>query len=200
MSTIVSPSFAFRSRSRWRIAFVVCGSSAEVAQQHARVVGKGAGDGHTLFLAAGELAGEGVGLVADADELEQALHLGRDLLAAQAAAAQWIGDVPGHRARRHEIEVLEDHADLFARLAQLLRREGRQLLPIEEHLAGGGALEQVDAAHERRLACAGKTDDAEDLTGFHRERDVLHRVDGVFAGSEVLGNVSEFDQVNSSSG
>ena len=96
--------------------------------------------------------------------------------------------------------VLGDNMFHGAQLEQLLAGEVGDIAPVDEDLARRGALEQVDAAHERRLACAGKTDDAEDLTGFHRERDILHRVDGVFAGSEVLGNVSEFDQVNSSSG
>ena len=40
--------------------------------------------------------------------------------------------------------------------------------------------------------------DAQDLAGVHLERDVAHGVHGLFARAEVLGNVLEFDQVNSS--
>ena len=49
------------------------GAGGLVAQKHFRVAGQGAGDGHALLLAAGELSGIGVRLVLKADDLEK-LH------------------------------------------------------------------------------------------------------------------------------
>ena len=77
--------------------------------------------------------------------------------------AQGIGDVLIDRARLHEVEVLKDHADLPSRRAQLPFRILRQILPVQDDLAGRGPLQQVDAAHQRGLARAGEADDAEDF-------------------------------------
>ena len=169
-----------------------------VAQKHLWVVGKGAGDGDALLLSAGELAGVGVRLVADADEFQERCDLLLDILLAQAAALERVGDVSGHRARRHQVEVLEDHADLLARRAQVLGRERRQVLSRDEDAAGAWPLQKVDASHERGLARAREADDPEDLARADGERHVAHGVHGLFARAEVLGNVLEFDQVNSS--
>ncbi len=65
-----------------------------------------------------------------------------------------------------QVELLEDHPDAAARPAQLLARaraasgEGREVLARDGHGAGGGALQEVDAADEGGLAGAGLADDA----------------------------------------
>jgi hypothetical protein len=62
--------------------------------------------------------------------------------------------------------VLEDHADTAACLAQLLAGagaaadEGGEVLSGDRHGAGGGTLQEVDAADEGGLAGAGLADDA----------------------------------------
>src|SRR3546814_12616626 len=78
------------------------------------------GDGDTLLLAAGKLAGKMVQLLAEADHVEQ---LARTLLGLRLRQLQH-GDRRLHAVlqRGHmgeEVEVLEHHADLAAHAAQM---------------------------------------------------------------------------------
>lgn len=74
--------------------------------------------------------------------------------------------------------MLEDHADVLARLAQLFLAHGRHVLAVDDDLAGRRALEHVDAADQRGLARAAETDDTEDLAALDRQVDTLERLDG----------------------
>ena len=67
-----------------------------VAQQHIGVVGKRPCDGNALLLSAGELLGIRLRLVPDADQLEQPVHLVRDLLLGGRCCA---ADTPRCRTR-----------------------------------------------------------------------------------------------------
>jgi hypothetical protein len=75
--------------------------------------------------------------------------------------------------------VLENHADPAPRLPQLLAGpgtapgEGGEVLPVHRHGAGGGALQQVDAADQRGLAGAGLADDAVHLAFADVEVDAV---------------------------
>ena len=160
-----------------------------VAEQHIRVVGQCASDCYTLFLTAGQLLGVCLRLITDADQIKQALYLFRNLLLGKAAAAQRICYVAGYGARGHQVEVLEDHADLLAGLPQLLCRERQHILSVHRDGAGGRALEQVDAAHQCGLARTGKTDDAEDFAFIDGERHILHCMDGSFAAHKLFGDM-----------
>ena len=44
-----------------------------------------------------------------------------------------------------------------------LAGHGAQILAVNDHLTGGGAFQQVDAPHQRGLACTAHADDAEDV-------------------------------------
>ena len=169
-----------------------------VAQQHIRVVCERPRDGNALLLSSGELLRVRLRLVSDADQLEQPVHLVRDLLSGKAAAAQRIRDISEHGARRHQIEVLKDHADLFARLPQLPRRERGHFFSVHRDRAGSWPLEQIDASHECGFAGAGEADDAEDLALADRKADVLHGVHRASAGGEIFGDMCQFYQNNSS--
>lgn len=75
--------------------------------------------------------------------------------------------------------MLEDHADTAARLpefpsgARSAPGEGGEVLPGDGDRAGGGLLQQVDAADERGLAGAGLADDAVDLAFADVEIDAV---------------------------
>ena len=62
------------------------------------------------------------------------------------------------------------------------------VLSLEGNLSAGGGLQQVDAAKERRLAGAGRTDDGDDITGVHGEVDVPQH----HMGAEGLGKMFDF--------
>ena len=66
---------------------------------------------------------------------------------------------------------------LTADLQKFLLAERRQIPTVYPDLSGGRALEQVDAAHERALACAGQTDDAEYLAVVNGKVNVAQSLD-----------------------
>ncbi len=85
--------------------------------------------------------------------------------------------------RQHRIErghrVLEhDRQRAAAQLAQFLRRELQQVLPVEHHAAGELCLlrqQLQDRPRQHGLAAAGFADDAERLAGADGEVDPIHR-------------------------
>ena len=72
--------------------------------------------------------------------------------------------------------MLEDHSDLLADLAQLCFLQLGDIDTVDQHLAGGRPLQQVDAADQRRFPCAGKSDDAEDIPVFDFQVNILARL------------------------
>ena len=73
--------------------------------------------------------------------------------------------------------MLEDHPDLLADLAQLCFLQLSDIDTVDQHLAGGRPLQQVDTADQRRFPCAGKSDDAEDIPVFDFQVNILARLD-----------------------
>jgi hypothetical protein len=120
---------------------VVCGSSALVA------AGQRARDADTLLLATGKLRRILPRVRGQADKLEQFIDPRGDLAVRHIAVdTQRKGHVVGDGARREQVEVLEDHADAGAQLAQLAAGGIGDVLVIDEDATGGGPLQQVDQA------------------------------------------------------
>ena len=63
-----------------------------------------------------------------------------------------------------QVELLKDHADGTALLDELLGGHNAQVLAVNDHLTGGGTLQQVDAAHQGGLTRAAHAHDAVDIT------------------------------------
>lgn len=99
-------------------------------------------------------------------------------------------DVVEHRARRQQVEVLEDHADLAACLAQRTGRQQHQVAPADDDIAFGRPREQVDGAHERALAGAASADDAEHLALRDRQVDIAQRIDPAARAGETLREIA----------
>src|SRR6478672_3718920 len=168
---------------------VECGGRL-VEEHHLRLHRQCTGDRDPLLLAAGELSGVLLGLVADADPVEQLARLllgGFLLLPADLDRAE--RDVLEDRLVGEEVEALEHHPDLGAQ-----RGEGlallRQRLAVERDRALVDRLEAVDRAAQRRLARARRADDHDDLAALHGEVDVLEGVEL----SEVLLHVAQHDE------
>lgn len=146
-----------------------------VGEEHGRLAGERPGDADTLLLPAGELRGVRLGLVGEADEVEQLTDPARPLPPRHAHDLQREGHVPRDRAGRQQREVLVDHADAHAGPAQLPLRQRGQLLPVDRDGARGGLFEQVDAAQQGALARAALAEHAEDLSFADME---VHAVEG----------------------
>src|SRR5262249_20507306 len=125
---------------------------------------QGAGDGHALAHAAGELARQ-LGLGArELDLLEDAADGGRDLRRTLAAAlAQAEADVLVHGQRAQEGGVLEHHGD--AKRLVLVRRRPVAIErdPAHGDLARVGLLETDDLPQQHRLARAALAHDGQQL-------------------------------------
>ncbi len=88
-----------------------------------------------------------------------------------------------------EVEGLEHHADVRARLGEL-GSLGRELLALDRDRPRGDGLESVDRPAQGRLARTGGSDDDDDLALVDVEVDVLQRMEV----SVVLLDVRHRDQ------
>ena len=161
---------------------VVLGSRALVASSHSRYLGL---VDRARAMAAGELAGIGLGLVRQAHQPQQLRRPGLGLVLLLPRQHQGKGHVAEHCALLQQVKALKDHADVPPHGQQLLLGQPGQLLAVDPHLALGGPLQQIDAPHQRALTRAGQTDDAEDLPVLNGQVDVTQGGDA--AGGGLIG-------------
>jgi len=69
---------------------------------------------------------------------------------------------------REQREVLEHQPE-----AALMDRHARQVAPVERHRSRVGCFQSGDDAQQRRLAAAGRAEQADDLAGVGVERDIV---------------------------
>ena len=169
-----------------------------VAQQHLRVAGQSAGDGHALLLPAGQLHRISPGLVRQLDQLQQLLRPPARRVFFDAGQLQREADVLQRGALHQQMEALEDHAHGFAGAAEFCGAHRGQIPAVEQHLPAVRALEQVDAAHQRALARAGQADDAEDLAVRDPQTDIVQSADLRIGAAEALAQMPKLDHVFSS--
>ena len=89
---------------------------------------------------------------------------------------QGIGNVAVHRPGGKQVELLEDHADLFPLLSQLPVVQGGQVGAADDDPALRGPLQKIDAPGQRGLSRAGEADDPGDGAFFNFKADVLDRL------------------------
>src|SRR5262249_25385894 len=134
-----------------------------------------------LLLPAGEAQRIRVELVGEADLLEHALRDRARLIAwLPVHQDERLRDIVDDLEVRPKIELLKDHGDLAAQpQGRTLRRGPAAALSIDRiadklardmDLACLVGLETVDAAQQRRLAGAGRADDAHHLRARDAER------------------------------
>src|SRR5690606_32846867 len=170
--------------------FGVEGGGGLVEEDDLGVHRQGAGDGHALLLAAGELGGVLVGLFGDADPFQQfqGAHGGlgfgdlEDLGGAEGAALQ-RGPVGGQGDR------LEHPADVAAQRGQGASLGG-QGLTVQQDATAVHGLQPVDRAAQRGLSRARGADDDDPLAGVDGEVDVAEDVEF----TEVLVDVLQCDE------
>ena len=136
----------------------VDGAPGLVEQDDGRARRERARQRDALLLAAGELVGEAVAQVAEADQVE---HLG-DAVAAALAAGQAEADVGGDVQVREQRVVLEHHAHAAA-VGRGPGAVAGDLRAVDLDAAGVGALEAGEHAQSGRLAAAGRAAEGDDL-------------------------------------
>ena len=166
-----------------------------VGDEQGRAGDDGAGDGHALLLAAGEL-GRRVVLAAAQADLGQRLHGELAPLAAgRAAIDQRQLDILGRRGARQQIVALEDEADIeVAQVRAAVAVEPAGVDAVEAVAAGGRRIEAADDVHRRRFARAGRAHDGDELAAVDRQVDAGQRVDLRFALAIGLPDLVEGEQ------
>ena len=155
--------------------FWVEGRCGFVGKQEGGVAGECAGDADALFLAAGKLFGVVIAAIREAHEVEKFGHSFVSLVFGDARELEWVVDVAGGGARIHEVELLEDHADIAAHSSEFFFLHAHDIGAVEKHFAAGGRVEAVNHAHKCGLAGAGVANDANDFTRCHGEIDITER-------------------------
>ena len=157
-----------------------------VEQQHLRVVDERPGDRDALLLPAADLVGLLVLVAVHLDEVEHGVDFAVDLLARLARDAQAEGDVVADAQVREQRVVLEHGVD-----AAHVRRQARDVAPVEEDAAGVRLLEAGEDAQQRRLAAAAGAEQGVELAALDLQARV---VDGREA-AEALGDVFENEKL-----
>ena len=132
---------------------------------------QGAGDGHALLLAAGELGYRlGQLLVGQVDLPCDGVYLFLDFRLIQLLDLQAECDVVPHRHRGKQGVALEHDADVA-----LLYGHAGDVLPLHVHAAGRGLDEPGDGAQRGGLAAAGGPQEGEELPLLHVNVDGMQR-------------------------
>ena len=134
-----------------------------IKQQHPGFDGQCAGEGHTLTLAAGQLAGIAGADVGQLDQVEQfgdaAGDFGRVRALRAGAGAQAIGDILEHGHMLEKGIVLEHKAR-----AAFLHRQPGGVGAFVQHAASGRVFEATQNAQQRRLARPGRAEEGHERT------------------------------------
>ena len=143
-----------------------------IQQQQRRLCHQRAGERHALLLAAGELAGDAVGVLNQVHGGEHALHLLADGRLVLLLDGQRVGDVVKDRHVRPDGIGLEDHADVALFRLEKDLAAGDDAV-VEEHAAGGRLFEAGDDAQHRGLAAAGGAQQGDEFPVFKRRVELV---------------------------
>ena len=168
-----------------------------VGEQDQRAVDERAGDRHPLLLAAGELGREVVGLLREADEVEDLRHLCAHDVLRTPDHLERERDVLVHGLVRQELEVLEHAPDVAPELRHLPRAQPADVAAGDQHAAARGDLVAQQQLQEGRLARPGRADEEDELALQDLEREVPQGDDIAFVR---LGDVFETNHVRRSIG
>lgn len=178
----VLPVHALHEFKHFFRGLVIEGARRLVAQDEARVLHERAADGAALLLAAGDLAGELVAVLPEAERAQEVLHGQRVL-----GEVRGDLDVLLDGEVWHEVIELEDEAKLAtAVLAEVSGREGREVAAVDGDASAVCALEAADEVQEGRLARAGGAEHDADLAAVHGAGDAVEYLDAGLPGAVVL--------------
>jgi len=109
-------------------------------------------------------------MVRQTDPGQKLDHAFVDLGARQLASeGEWQGDIVGDGLGRQQVEMLENHADLLAKAAQLGGIERGHFFTVDNDLAAGRLFQAVDQAQHGALAGPGVADQAKHLAILDRQ-------------------------------
>ena len=140
----------------------------------------------TLFLSAGNLRRIRVFFVREIDIREEFLDARIDFTRALSESAERERNVLVHRALMKEIEMLENHADLFTLFIERFFVHRGHVFALKEHATLVGSLEQIEAPYQRRFARTAQSDKTVNFAVSDLERNVLDRFHRTLVGVKSL--------------
>src|SRR5262249_22629844 len=121
-----------------------------IGKQQPRAIDKGAGDGNTLLLAAGQLAGQVFQAMPQADRIERLLCGPASLAPGSPAEYQRQLNVRPCGPRGDEVERLEDHADDSQAVGgEPVAAQLSKVVVLDLDAAGGRAVEAAEEIKQR---------------------------------------------------
>src|SRR5271169_155028 len=165
-----------------------------VREEEGRPVREGPGDRDALALAPGELRGQHMCLLGDADFFQHLHRAAASLPSGDAGVQKRELHVAQDGGLRQEVVALEDEADLL--VADARERAAGQAfdgLAIQGVTAVGGGVEAAQDGHERRLAGARPADERHELALLDGHVDPAQGVDGVPVRAENLRQAACLD-------
>jgi hypothetical protein len=139
---------------------------------------RGPGDGDPLALAAGQVVGEVVGPLGQAELVEGGAGDPAGRGGAGAVELEGHGDVLERGQAGEQVVVLEDEADgATAQRRRLVAREAAERRALHEDLALGGRLQAPGDRQQAALARAARAHHRHELAGADHEVDVAEGVD-----------------------
>ena len=166
-----------------------------VGEEDQRPVDERARDRHPLLLTTRQLGREVVGLLGEADEVEDLRHLRAHDVLRPADHLERERDVLVDRLVGEQLEVLEDAADVAPQLRHLPRAEAPDVAARDEDPARGRDLVAQQQLQERRLPRARGPDEEDELALQDLEGEVAEGDDVAFVD---LGDVFETNHVRRS--
>ena len=180
MRTTVRPSALSRAKiarisSVERESRLPVGSSARIER---RIGDDRPRDRDALLLAAGELGGEVVERGRPCRPPPARRRPARRSAAPEPGVGERQLDVRQRRGPRHEVEALEDEADLaVAQVSELVLGDVADVDAVEQVAPGGGRVEAAEHVHQRPLAAARAAHDGHELAPRDAQRDAGQRAD-----------------------
>jgi hypothetical protein len=170
------------------------GTGGLVGQHEAALADQGAGDRHPLLLAAGQLLGEPLREVTEAEVGQR--REGEPAGGADRPAVEF--ERQRHVLHRGEagqqVQLLEDVADPApAHRRELAPGQRAEHLSLHHDLAPGRRVEAAAQVEQGRLARAGRAHDGHQFAGADGDRDPAQGVHGRLAGSVHAVHVTQFD-------
>ena len=102
------------------------------------------------------------------------MYLFLNLLFGKPAAAQGISNISEDGPGWHQIEMLENHADLLTCLAEFFSGQCRNLCIVHENLSVRRLFQKIDASDQCRFSCSRKSDNTKDISIVDGKAYVIH--------------------------
>ncbi len=130
-----------------------------------------------LLLAPGELGGKVVHTAGHAHRLQRERGPPPALAAIQAGVGERQLDIGDRGRARHEVEALEDEADLaVAQVREVVLVELAGVHAVDQVAPGGGYVQAAEDVHECALATARAAHDRDEVAALDAQRDAAQRM------------------------